>query len=344
MAEVEKFTDNMMMLEKHYDRLLKKDRNKDIDPKRTKQNYSISLDHGGLKPNEYYKKLLDEKYVYGRGTRREKKAVTACAWVITAPADIVGDKRKEKAFFQGAFDFVSNRYGSENMIHDMVHYDEAGRPHIHILFCPVTRMDKDRLHYSTRKVAKPVRLESGRYEYEYSFKLDKNGERIPLKNYSRKADYYDEKISAADVLNKFELQNFHKDFQSYLDEHGIEGQVLNGATDGGNLSVKALKEFTSATGLTLEALKENPLSSDVLGQLLEKAKLSRIDCKRIELINQVAINEKLEDKIKDLEGKLRSMKVTKAKQAGRDWGDTSEWGKTTGWGNKDNTKEVEKVW
>ena len=31
-------------------------------------------------------------------------------------------------------------------------------------------------------------------------------------------DYYDEKVSANDVLNKIELLNFHKDMQAYLDK------------------------------------------------------------------------------------------------------------------------------
>jgi hypothetical protein len=299
MAEVEKFTGGVMMLEKHYDRLLKNDSNKDIDPDKSHLNYSIPMDHGGLSPNEYYQKLVGDRYVYGRGTKREEKAITACAWVITAPAEIADDQEKVKAFLHGCYDFCANRYHPENIIHNSCHFDEGGRPHIHILFCPSTSLDPDRLHYSTQKVAKPVRLESGRYEYSYRFKLDKNGERIPLKNYSKMADYYDEKISAADVLNKFELQHFHGDLQTYLDEHGIEGQVLNGATSGGNISVKSLKEFTQCTGLTIDDLKENPLPREELENKLEDTKISHADRKTIELINQTALTTQLEKSVKE---------------------------------------------
>lgn len=53
-----------------------------------------------------------------------------------------------------------------------------------------------------------------------------------------------EKICCNDVLNRFELQHFHTDFQKYLSEHGCSASVLNGATaaQGGNLTVAQLKE------------------------------------------------------------------------------------------------------
>lgn len=299
MGELKKYSGGVMMLNKHYDRLLQNDNNKDIDPERTHLNYSIPMDHGGLSANEYYQKIVGDNYLYGRGTKREDKAITACSWVITAPAEIADDQEKVKAFFQGCYDFCAERYSPETIIHNSCHFDEGGRPHIHILFCPTTELDPDRLHYSTQKVAKPVRLESGRYEFSYRFKLDSNGEKIPVKNYDRMADYYDKKISAADVLNKFELQHFHGDLQAYLDGHGIEGQVLNGATSGGNISVKSLKEFTECTGLTIDDLKENPIPREELESKLENAKLSQADRKTIELINQTALTNQLEKSVKE---------------------------------------------
>lgn len=126
--------------------------------------------------------------------------------MVTAPKEICGDRDKEQAFFKGVYDFVLNRYGSENIINNSVHYDEAGEPHIHIIFCPVTNLDHDRVQFITIKTKEAVRLESGRYEFGYRFKLDEDGQRIHLKNYSRMSDYYDEKISANDVLNKIELK------------------------------------------------------------------------------------------------------------------------------------------
>ena len=102
MGELKKYSGGVMMLNKHYDRLLQNDNNKDIDPERTHLNYSIPMDHGGLSANEYYQKIVGDNYLYGRGTKREDKAITACSWVITAPAEIADDQEKVKAFFQTA--------------------------------------------------------------------------------------------------------------------------------------------------------------------------------------------------------------------------------------------------
>lgn len=51
-----------------------------------------------------------------------------------------------------------------------------------------------------------------------------------------------EKICANDVLNPKELRNFHPDLQRYLKKQGIDAKVINGATAGGNWTVKELKQ------------------------------------------------------------------------------------------------------
>ena len=71
------------------------------------------------------------------------------------------------------------------MISNAVHYDEAGRPHIHIVFIPVTDLNHDRVHFRSARSSEAVRLPSGRYEYGFRFKLDPSGEKIPVKNYAR---------------------------------------------------------------------------------------------------------------------------------------------------------------
>lgn len=50
-----------------------------------------------------------------------------------------------------------------------------------------------------------------------------------------------EKICANDILNRKELRNFHPDLQRYLKGKGVDARVLNGATAGGNRTVKELK-------------------------------------------------------------------------------------------------------
>lgn len=314
MAELEKFTDDgVMMLLKHSDRHLKNDSNKDIVEEKKDLNYSIEMERNGLSPREFYKQIKDSSYLYGRGTQREAEAVTCCSWVVTLPKSVsdystvgkdeikVLNPEAEGAFFDGVNQFVSDRYDG-TVFYNRVHYDEGGQPHIHIYFVPQTKLDHDLVHYKTTKTHEAVRTKSGRYEFTYRFKLE-NGERIPLKNYAKMSDYYDTKISGADVLNKAELQHFHGDLAEYLRKNNLPGadSVYSGKTDGKNVSVKSLKEFTKATGITIDELKKNPLSKDELSELLDKTELKPSDRRAIEAINSEVTIEKLQTQIHEIE-------------------------------------------
>lgn len=265
MASVQKFTNEAMdKMLRHNDRAIGNSANTDIDPCKSSLNYSFPLNHGPLSDYAYYQKLLDTSYLYGRGSTREKRSITGCGWIVTLPRELFGQAEQEKAFFRGVFDFVFDRYGSENIINNAVHYDEAGLPHIHIVFCPITVLDHDVVHYKTQKTTQVKKLDSGRYEFQYHFKLDENGEKIPLKNYAKMSDYYDSKIDCNSVLNKVELKNFHPDLQKYLQENGIAGSVITGKTGGVNFTVKELKNFTEKTGLHLNDIKDMQKDKSIL--------------------------------------------------------------------------------
>lgn len=330
MAELEKFTDDgVMMLLKHSDRQLKNDSNKDIVEEKKDLNYSISMERNGLSPREYYKQIKDSSYLYGRGSQREAEAVTCCSWVVTLPKSVsdystvgkdeikVLNPEAERAFFEGVNQFVSDRYGT--VFYNRVHYDEGGQPHIHIYFVPQTKLDHDLVHYKTTKTHEAVKTESGRYEFTYRFKLE-NGERIPLINYAKMSDYYDTKISGADVLNKAELQHFHGDLAEYLRKNNLPGadSVYSGKTDGKNVSVKSLKEFTKATGITIEELREHPLSKDKLAELFDKTELKTSDRRAIEAINSEATIEKLQTQIHEYEAeKAKAISLDKSEELAR---------------------------
>ena len=324
MAELEKFTDaSVTKLLKHSERQLKNDPNKDIVAAKKDLNYSIVLDRNGLSAEEYYNQIKNGSYLYGRGSKREAEAVTCCSWVITLPksvsdySDVKNDELKildpesEQTFFEGVHQFVSDRYVT--VFYNQVHYDEGGQPHIHIYFVPRTELDHEVVHFKTVKTHEVIRTESGRYEFKYRFKF-KNREKIPLKNYAKMSDYYDTKISAADVINKAELQHFHGDLTEFLKKNHLPGadSVNSGITKGENVNVKALKKFTKASGITLEELKEHPLSREDLIDLFNRIDLNPSDQRAIETINAEATIEKLQTLIADIESDR--MEVTHIKQ------------------------------
>ena len=374
MASITKFTHSAISnMLRHNSRLTAEPSNVDIDHERSKLNYSFEMDHDGLSNYEYYKKVIDDSYLYGRGTQREDKAITACGLVVTAPKEICGDFEKEQQFFSSVFSFVDERY-EHHIVDNAVHYDEAGAPHIHITFVPVTELDHEKVHYKTSQTKDEIKLESGRYEYGYRFILDEEGQKIPLKNYARISDYYEEKISAKDVINKAELKHFHADLQQYLDDNNIEGRVLTGTTGGINFSVKELKEFTRTTGLRLEEVKEMQHDQTLLESYVENHEriadltelMSEKDATILtlqeELLEEQSINKDLQNKIEELEHTIAeqqqeidySAEKIQELESGRnvdpsndirriEWGRTSDtWGShSSGWGTLINDIEEE---
>jgi hypothetical protein len=334
-ASVQKFTSaSMIQMLRHNNRSIKEPSNTSIDKARSHLNYSFPLNHHGLSDYRYYKNLVGEKYLYGRRSAREETAITGCGWVVTLPKELQGQPEKEAAFFKGVFDFISERYGQDNILNNAIHYDESGLPHIHVIFCPVTTLDHEKVHYKTQKTAHAEKLESGRYEYAYRFKYDETGEKIPIKNYAKMSDYYDEKIDCNSVLNKIELKNFHPDLQHYLQAQGIEGAVITGKTGGVNFSVQELKDFTAHTGLHLEDVKEIQKNKSLLEsyvahhtrlQELEQIILEKENCmEALQHENQVKEDaltlasqhaESLEKKLSELEQQLdeKQQELTLAK-------------------------------
>jgi hypothetical protein len=364
MAEVEKYTSEaVIVLMKHNNRQLKNDSNTDIKEDRSLLNYSIQLDHGKLSDKEYFEKILDETYIYGRGSSREEDAITAFSWVITLPKEISDysdidksvvdyiDYDEENLFFKSAIDFVSHRYGSENVIHNQIHYDEAGQPHIHIYIVPRKELDHDLVHYKTLKTKEVIQTDSGRWEFNTRFKLDKNGERIVVKNYAKISDYYDTKLSCKEIINSVELKHFHPDFAAYLRDNNLPGAngVHTGITGGKNISVNAMKEFTRTTGLTIDEAKSLARNKEILEKKVISLHTdisslqSEINLKN-KYINTLkeqlhSIEQTLIKKDKEIE-QLRKDKTINT-EVSNGWGNTSNWGNTHDWESKERD---EKAW
>lgn len=112
--------------------------NSDIDISRTHLNYSLSVFNDSAK--ERLQKRLSEVYVLNR-----KDVNIMCDWVITAPKEIIYDEEKLTSFFSNTFDFLSERYGKQNLISCNVHMDEV-TPHLHYCFVPVV-YDKKKNRY-----------------------------------------------------------------------------------------------------------------------------------------------------------------------------------------------------
>lgn len=237
MASVKKFPEAAVEKEiRHNKRQIKNPKNKDIDPTRSHLNESLTPLRS-VSEYEYYKQRKAELYCYHRADVK-----TLAGWIVTAPKELESPT-DIKQFFSTTADFLTEKYGIENVISIDTHYDEGkmekckdrwtgeyltdedgtvkqqlvlGRPHLHFLFIPVVP--------------------------------DKNSRHVQS-----------EKICCSKVLTQMELKKFHSSLKDYLTAHGCPGAdgVLNGSTrlQGRNYSVEEMKEHYE-TQRKLEELLE----------------------------------------------------------------------------------------
>lgn len=132
------------------------------------------------------------------------------SWIVTVPKEL--PEIEYERFFMATYDFLERRYGKENVISSYVHMDEV-TPHMHFAFVPVKR----------------------------DFKKNKNNPGISV-------EYY--KVSAKEVVNRYDLKSFHLDLQSYVEKklrHSVS--ILNEATKEGNKSIEELKRQSAVERL-----------------------------------------------------------------------------------------------
>ena len=125
-------------------------KNRDIDLRRTKENYQVGAYRDN--PFQHYKNRLSEVYCYNRSDVKK-----LCCWTVTAPKDTPPEQ--EKKFFEAAYDFLTDRFcnsNTDNVPLAIVHRDEKridGKPraHMHYYFMPIS---PDHKHVQGEKICK----------------------------------------------------------------------------------------------------------------------------------------------------------------------------------------------
>lgn len=107
--------------------------NQDIDTAFSGMNYNLAPDRE-ISQGDFVRQRCSEVRMQNR-----KDVNVMCSWVVTAPKDLPNDELHE--FFGASYNFLSNRYGKENVVSAYVHMDEI-TPHMHYAFVPVVEDGK----------------------------------------------------------------------------------------------------------------------------------------------------------------------------------------------------------
>ncbi len=242
---------------------------------------------------QHYKNRKDELYCYNR-----KDVNTLVNIAVTLPRELTTKEDIDK-FFDCTVSFLSDRYGSENLVSAVRHFDERqiGREHLHYSFIPACVINKQKL--------------------------------LSKKNHVKAMEHYDEKISANDVLTKYDMRTVHKDFQRYLDSVGLKCQVVTKPEGSGkpiNLSIEQLKEITDKTGITID----KPMAIDEFINIVTfNRDIKIVDSKlKSKVITLEKENKELQDKIKSLEKQLEQQHSHTWQRPQREFGQNRGWNST----------------
>jgi len=119
----------------HFERKTDHHTNKEIDVLKTYLNQDLMTDGSDMLSR--FNARLNDVYCMKRD---DVKALAT--WIVTLPEELTEvPHEKQSAFFEATTNFLNARYGQENAVAAVVHYDET-TPHLHYAFVPVVFDDK----------------------------------------------------------------------------------------------------------------------------------------------------------------------------------------------------------
>ncbi len=138
-------------------------KNECIDKSRTHLNYNLAQHRTASGLMTHIENICENNHV--RLNRRKDLNVMS-SWIVTLPKNIPAEKAK--VFFQQTYNFLSAKYGEQNVLSATVHMDET-TPHLHFCFIPVA-YDKQNNRYTvsakllhTRKALQTFHIELEKY-------------------------------------------------------------------------------------------------------------------------------------------------------------------------------------
>ena len=130
----------------HFERKTDHHTNKEIDVSKTYLNQELMADGSDMLSR--FNARLNDVYCMKRD---DVKALAA--WIVTLPEELTeAPYEQQSAFFEATTNFLNDRYGQENAVAAVVHYDET-TPHLHYAFVPVVfDVKKSRYKVSAKEV------------------------------------------------------------------------------------------------------------------------------------------------------------------------------------------------
>ena len=204
-------------LSTHFERKTDNHSNEEIYVSRSHLNKDLMQDNSDMISR--FDERLENVYCM---KREDVKALGT--WVVTLPDELKNEKQNnQNKFFEETKEFLDKRYGKENVVCAVVHYDET-TPHLHYAFIPVTFDEKkQREKVSAKEVLNRKDLQTFHDDLDKHLKeklpfYEKgilNDKTLPFENVEQVKKYNDElkKLTEEKQKEITELKKVKQEFQ-----------------------------------------------------------------------------------------------------------------------------------
>lgn len=280
-------------LSTHFERKTDNHSNEEIDVSRSHLNKDLMQDNSDMISR--FDERLENVYCM---KREDVKALGT--WVVTLPDELKNESQNnQNKFFEETKEFLDERYGKENAVCAVVHYDET-TPHLHYAFVPVTFDEKkQREKVSAKEVLNRKDLQSFHDDLDKQLKeklpfYEKgilNNKTLPFENVEQVKKYNDELKNLESKLHKAETE--FKQKNKWLAENTKNINSVYGVA----------KDFEKFEEKLKTAFGKTFISNEDLQKL--KTTFTSLESKAIK---QTSINNKLEEKLKETERDYKQVK------------------------------------
>lgn len=318
--------------------------NQDIDTAFSGSNYNLAPDRE-ISQGDFVRQRCSEVRMQNR-----KDVNVMCSWVVTVPQSLPNDDIHR--FLGSTYEFLSDRYGKENVVSAYVHMDET-TPHMHYAFVPVVE-DKKRGGYKVSAKEAIDRKDLQTFHKDYDAHMTRVfGRDIGVQNEATKegnrsieelkrgtaAERISEANREAEQIIKATKSESHEILEVARDKvrkaqgginaleakkKGLEGQIqaLEGQVQGGKelkineiCAIKPQRTITGAIkGVSVEDIENLKKTAIVAVKATEGVKSLSQECERLNRKYEALEQRQpsMMDKMKDAKEKSRLLEIEKA--------------------------------
>lgn len=227
-------------IENHDRRITESHTNYDIDKNRSYLNKEI---HNPSDSRTYHMRIKERIAELDLSKAVRKDAVVMCEFIATSDKSFFNgiSQEDQERFLKSSYEFIAYRYGSENVVHATIHYDEK-TPHLHVGIVPITKENRlSCYNIFNRTELRGLQQDYNSFMNEQGFELEKGDSRETKRKHldtqrfkveTTKEELTDILHEHQNALEEIEEVNSHikplEDKKKLLESkiEGLEGEVL----------------------------------------------------------------------------------------------------------------------